>query len=68
MRRDFSKLTNAEARQVVENCFRVLFGRYKHSSSTVDLVTVTKEGVSRDRVEVITEFKLNGFINKEDIM
>ena len=68
MRRNFEEMTNEEAYQIIDDSFKVLFARYKYASSSVDLVTVTKDQVSKHRIQVKVNFSLNGFVNKEDIM
>lgn len=68
LQRDLSQLNNEEAYQLIEDVFRIFFARYKLSSSVVDVVTITKEEVSRNRIQVRTKFSYNGFVNKEDIM
>jgi hypothetical protein len=68
MKRDFSKLTDDEGKQIVEDAFKVLFARYKLASSLVDIVTLRKEEVTRERVQVRVNFLHEQFVNKEDIM
>lgn len=57
-----------EAQGIIHDCFRILFARYMLGDHVVDIVNLTTNGIERTRQEVQIEFKLNGYIDKEDIL
>lgn len=46
----------------------MLFARYKLASSLVDVVTLKKDEVTRERIQVRVNFLHKQFVDKEDIM
>ena len=60
-------MTYEDAWELLVQCFRVIYSRFKLATNQVDIVFQTEEGLTKEWIDFDINFGFQGFINKEDL-
>lgn len=64
-KRNFAELTVKEASEIAVNCYKVLFSRFKLTHDKIEVLTLTKDGISRESKEIVITMTNNAVYNQQ---